>query len=255
MKIKSMLTLLVLVSASAITAETPPSLTTPNKVESRIGPLVFKDGMPSKETLAKVYDNLDFTHAFEAFVNTMQGVNAEAIRKGFADIGVKDNEAAGVLQADGCEVAVPDGECGHRLFRRRTRPQQGSDGARDAAEGARHHRRRVVALGHRFRRARPRPRRRRQISDPAARLRRSGARRRILCCARRTSRVLVLGRMFMEKDDPQAGGRSDPQVHEDLSVRGRRRGHEHRGVPGRQGRLGRDHSAAARPCSTKAAAR
>ena len=48
--------------------------------------------MPSKETLAKVYDNLDFTHAFEAFVNTMQGVNAAAIRKGFLDIGVKDNE-------------------------------------------------------------------------------------------------------------------------------------------------------------------
>ena len=31
-------------------------------------------------------------HAFEAFVNTMQGVNAAAIRKGFLDIGVKDNE-------------------------------------------------------------------------------------------------------------------------------------------------------------------
>ena len=70
----------------------PPSITTPDKVETRIGTLEFKDGMPSKETLEKVYDNLDFTHAFEAFVNTMQGVNAEAIRKGFADIGVKDNE-------------------------------------------------------------------------------------------------------------------------------------------------------------------
>ena len=70
----------------------PPSLITPDKVETRIGTLDFKDGAPSKETLAKVYDNLDFTHAYEAFVNTMQGVNAEAIKKGFADIGVKDNE-------------------------------------------------------------------------------------------------------------------------------------------------------------------
>jgi hypothetical protein len=75
-------------SAAAI----PPSLVTPDTVESRIGTLDFKDGMPGKDTLAKVYDNLDFTHAFEAFVNTMQGVNAEAIRKGFADIGVPDNE-------------------------------------------------------------------------------------------------------------------------------------------------------------------
>src|SRR6476469_7488742 len=70
----------------------PPSLVTPDKVETRIGTLDFKDGAPSKETLAKVYDNLDITHAYEAFVNTMQGVNAEAIKKGFADIGVKDNE-------------------------------------------------------------------------------------------------------------------------------------------------------------------
>jgi len=73
-------------------APIPPSLTTPNKVESRIGPLFFKDGMPSKETLAKVYDNLDFIRAFDAFTNTIQGVNATAIRKGFLDVGVKDNE-------------------------------------------------------------------------------------------------------------------------------------------------------------------
>jgi hypothetical protein len=74
------------------TAGIPQSLVTPDKVESRLGTLDFKDGMPSKETLDKVYDNLDFTHAFEAFVNTMQGVNAAAIRKGMLDIGVKDNE-------------------------------------------------------------------------------------------------------------------------------------------------------------------
>ena len=73
-------------------AEIPPSITTPDKVETRIGTLEFKDGAPSKATLDKVYDNLDFTHAFEAFVNTLHGVNAEAIKKGFADIGVPDNE-------------------------------------------------------------------------------------------------------------------------------------------------------------------
>ena len=50
-----------LVSALAFTparaAEIPPSLTTPDKVETRIGPLEFKDGMPSKDTIAKIYDN------------------------------------------------------------------------------------------------------------------------------------------------------------------------------------------------------
>ena len=73
-------------------APIPPSIVTPDRVNSRIGTLEFKDGAPSRATLEKVYDNLDFTHAFEAFVNTMQGVNAEAIRKGVLDIGVKDNE-------------------------------------------------------------------------------------------------------------------------------------------------------------------
>jgi hypothetical protein len=71
---------------------TPPSIRTPDKVETRIGALEFKDGTPSKDTLSKVYDNLDFAHAFDAFVNTMQGVNSAAIHKGFLDAGVKDNE-------------------------------------------------------------------------------------------------------------------------------------------------------------------
>lgn len=70
----------------------PPWITTPDEVESRIGTLEFTDGMPSQDTLDKVYDNLDFPHAFEAFVNTMQGVNFQALHKGLLDAGVKDNE-------------------------------------------------------------------------------------------------------------------------------------------------------------------
>jgi hypothetical protein len=69
-----------------------PAISTPEKVETRIGSLDFKDGMPSKDTIAKIYDNLDFTHAFEAFVNTLQGVSIRALHKGFLSIGVKDNE-------------------------------------------------------------------------------------------------------------------------------------------------------------------
>src|SRR6266576_2116253 len=80
-----------LVAALASTG-IPPAITTPDKVETRIGTLDFKDGMPSKDTVAKVYDNLDFTHAFEAYVNTMQGVSIHALHKGFLSIGVKDNE-------------------------------------------------------------------------------------------------------------------------------------------------------------------
>ena len=82
----------LLALASAAMAQIPPSLVTPDKVSTRIGTLDFKDGMPSAATAAKVYDHIDFTHAYNTFVNTMQGVNFEAIRKGFLEAGVKDNE-------------------------------------------------------------------------------------------------------------------------------------------------------------------
>jgi hypothetical protein len=80
------------VAAAQASPGIPPAISTPDKVETRIGTLDFKDGMPSQDTVAKVYDNLDFTHAFEAFVNTFQGVSIHALHKGLLSIGVKDNE-------------------------------------------------------------------------------------------------------------------------------------------------------------------
>src|SRR5215470_7216742 len=78
--------------AAQATAAIPPAITTPDKVETRLGTLDFKDGAPSKAILDTIYDNLDFTHAFRAFVDTMQGVSIHAVHKGFLSAGVKDNE-------------------------------------------------------------------------------------------------------------------------------------------------------------------
>jgi hypothetical protein len=77
--------------AQATTA-IPPSVTTPDKVETRIGTLDFKDGAPSKATLDKVYDNLDFTFAFRAFMDNLRGVSIHAAIKGMMSIGMKENE-------------------------------------------------------------------------------------------------------------------------------------------------------------------
>jgi len=79
-------------SAAGSTAGVSASITTSDKYDTRLGTLEFKDGMPNAQTLEKVYENLDQTHAFEAFVNTFQGVNMAAIRNGFLAAGVKDNE-------------------------------------------------------------------------------------------------------------------------------------------------------------------
>jgi hypothetical protein len=45
--------------ASAI----PPAITTPDRIQTQVGTLEFKDGAPSAATVEKVYDNLDFTQA------------------------------------------------------------------------------------------------------------------------------------------------------------------------------------------------
>ncbi len=72
-------------------AAIPPSLLTPDRVETSIGALEFKDGAPSNETARKIYDTLDFTRALNAYNNSFRGASAYAIGKGFASIGADDN--------------------------------------------------------------------------------------------------------------------------------------------------------------------
>ena len=69
----------------------PPILITPDKVETHIGPLHFKDGAPTVETAEKVRDTLDFTRALNVYNNSFRGASAYAIGKGFQSIGAEDN--------------------------------------------------------------------------------------------------------------------------------------------------------------------
>ena len=80
----------VLTSAQAAT-DIPPAVKTPDRVETRIGVLEFKDGAPSAETARNVYDTLAFTRGVDAFVNSFSGASAYAIREGFHSIGAEDN--------------------------------------------------------------------------------------------------------------------------------------------------------------------
>ena len=80
-------------------AETPPrmatdipvAITTPDRVETRIGTLEFFDGFPTRETAELVYDNLDFLRGMEAFLNAMPAASLRAVRQGFRDAGVGRN--------------------------------------------------------------------------------------------------------------------------------------------------------------------
>jgi hypothetical protein len=56
-----------------MTTDIPASITAPDKVETRIGTLNFKDGFPDDGTVKKVYDNLDFQRAVQAYLFGLSG--------------------------------------------------------------------------------------------------------------------------------------------------------------------------------------
>jgi hypothetical protein len=81
----------VLSVQAQVSEQTLKSLSTPDKVESPIGTLEFKDGGPSPQTVQKAFDALDFNHALGAYLNSYGGASAYALRAGFRSIGADDN--------------------------------------------------------------------------------------------------------------------------------------------------------------------
>ena len=73
------------------TTDTLASITTPDKVESRLGTLEFDDGAPSEATAALLYDHLDFVHGVEAFLGALPGASLAAVRRGYLSMGIEDN--------------------------------------------------------------------------------------------------------------------------------------------------------------------
>ena len=65
----------------------PEKIMTPDKVETRIGTMEFFDGMPTAETVEKVYDNLDFLRGVEVFLNGIPAASIEAMRIGLVEAG------------------------------------------------------------------------------------------------------------------------------------------------------------------------
>lgn len=87
---------LLLLHNGSATAEVPEetikSLSIPDRVETGIGTLEFRDGAPTAETSERVYDTLAFTRALNVYNNSFRGASAYAIRKGFQSIGADDND-------------------------------------------------------------------------------------------------------------------------------------------------------------------
>jgi hypothetical protein len=79
-------------------AEVPPSILTPEETESRIGRLKFFDGLPDAETVARVYDNLDFIRAVETFLSGVPVASMHAICKGLEAVGIRKNGGIAITE-------------------------------------------------------------------------------------------------------------------------------------------------------------
>jgi len=70
-----------------VSDKTVKSLGAPDRLQTRIGTLEFRNGVPSNETAKKVYDTIDFTRALNVYNNSFRGASALALVKGFKAVG------------------------------------------------------------------------------------------------------------------------------------------------------------------------
>jgi hypothetical protein len=74
-------------------AKVPESVTTPDKLHTELlGDLEFFDGMPSKATVKKAYDFLDFSRGTQAFLDGMPAASIYGLLEGFMEAGVNPGD-------------------------------------------------------------------------------------------------------------------------------------------------------------------
>lgn len=66
----------------------PPSITTPDAVDTRVGRLEFFDGVPTRETTAMLWDHLDFMRGVEVFLNCVPPASMQAMTVGLRSLGL-----------------------------------------------------------------------------------------------------------------------------------------------------------------------
>lgn len=76
-----------------MTTEVPEGVATPDILETSIGTLTSFDGVPDDETTKKVYDNLDFMRATQAYLSTIQVSSMAAMETGMRTFGEPNTTA------------------------------------------------------------------------------------------------------------------------------------------------------------------
>ena len=70
-----------------MTTNIPPGIASPDKVETRLGTLNFFDGFPDDASVDKLYDNLDFQRAVQAYLLAIPAVSQAANRNEILKLG------------------------------------------------------------------------------------------------------------------------------------------------------------------------
>jgi hypothetical protein len=73
-----------------MTTPIPPQITTPDRVETRLGTLRYFDGVPDAAGVDLLYDHLDFLRGVEVFLAGMRGASLVAFRQGLREVGCAD---------------------------------------------------------------------------------------------------------------------------------------------------------------------
>ena len=81
-----------------MTTDIPAGILTPDRVETRLGTLRFFDGYPDEATVQKVYDNLDFQRAVEAFLTALPAAMAHTLRTSIRTFG-PDNQTVLIAES------------------------------------------------------------------------------------------------------------------------------------------------------------
>jgi len=74
-------------AVAQVSDEVLDAISTPDQVETSIGTLEFFDGIPTRETAALLYDNLDFLRGVETFMNGIPAASVEGLRLGQESLG------------------------------------------------------------------------------------------------------------------------------------------------------------------------
>jgi hypothetical protein len=85
-------------AAQTYSADIPAKITTPDRVDTRIGALRFRNGAPDADTVKAVYDNLDFMRGVQAFLTGISATSVRAGCDGLGSVGVKTNQAIGLTE-------------------------------------------------------------------------------------------------------------------------------------------------------------